>query len=158
MSSNVLSLGQRLSLSRTVSAWLSVLLIGTLFCSFVAGLFGAFDAPLGVPATFAVSAALVGVKEFTLWPQTRRANNGTIAVLKNIDVWWSGLSLIQRRQPDQKEDLVMRTENQLEYEIASIAQLAIKYDKERSKKMEEDVSATEDKSKSQKTSSEDSKK
>ena len=52
----------------------------------------------------------------------------------------------------------MRTENQLEYEIASIAQLAIKYDKERSKKMEEDVSATEDKSKSQKTSSEDSKK
>ena len=39
----------------------------------------------------------------------------------------------------------MRTENQLEYEIASIAQLAIKYDKERSKKTEDEAAATEDK-------------
>ena len=58
---------------------------------------------------------------------------------------WSGLTLIQRRQPGQKEDLVKRTEKQLEYEIASIAQLAIKYEKERSKKMEDEVAATEDK-------------
>ena len=94
-----------------------------------------------VPAVFAVSAALLAVKEFTLWPQTRRANNGTIAELKNLDVWWSGLTLIQRRQPNYKEELVTRTEKQLEYEIASIAQLAIKYDKERSKKMEDEVAA-----------------
>ena len=66
---------------------------------------------------------------------------------------------IQRRQPIQKEDLVGRTEKQLEYEIASIAQLAIKYDKERSKKMEDEVAAAEEKrknAKSQKKQSKDS--
>ena len=68
---------------------------------------------------------------------------------------------IQRRQPIQKEDLVGRTEKQLEYEIASIAQLAIKYEKERSKKMEDEVAAAEEerkKSKSKKKPSEESQK
>ena len=68
---------------------------------------------------------------------------------------------IQRRQPIQKEDLVGRTEKQLEYEIASLTQLAVRYDKERSKKMEEEVAAAEEKrekSKSQKKPSEESKK
>ena len=58
---------------------------------------------------------------------------------------------IQRRQPIQKEDLVGRTEKQLEYEIASLTQLAVRYDKQRSSKTgQDDDDATEDDSKSQK--------
>ena len=114
-----------------------------------------------MPATFAVSAAIVGVKEFTLYSQTRRANNTTIAVLKNLDVWWGGLKLIQRRQHTYKEELVTLTEKQLQYEIASIAQLAIKYEKERSKRDEDAVAAAKEereKSKSKKTPSKESSK
>ena len=108
-----------------------------------------------------MSAAFVSIKEFTLWPQTRRANNGTITELKNLDVWWSGLKLIQRRQHAYKEQLVTLAEKQLQFEIATISQLAIKYDKERQKKMEEEVAAAKEereKSKSKKTPSEESKK
>ena len=58
---------------------------------------------------------------------------------------------IQRRQPIQKEDLVGRTEKQLEYEIASLTQLAVRYDKQRSSTTgQDDDAAAEDNSKSQK--------
>ena len=73
----------------------------------------------------------------------------------------SRCKLIQRRQHAYKEQLVTLAEKQLQFEIATISQLAIKYDKEHSKKMEEEVAAAEEKrkkSKSQKTPSEDSKK
>ena len=71
----------------------------------------------------------------------------------------SGLKLIQRRQHAYKEQLVTLAEKQLQFEIATISQLAIKYDKERSKKMEDEVAAAEEKrknAKSQKKQSEDS--
>ena len=77
-----------------------------------------------------------------------------------MDVWWSGLKLIQRRQHAYKAQLVTLAEKQLQFEIATISQLAIKYDKERQKKMEEEVAAAEEeskKSKSKKTPSEESK-
>ena len=109
-----------------------------------------------MPATFAVSAALLAVKEFTLWPQTLRARNATIAELTSVNVWWSGLKLIERRQHAYKEELVTRTEKQLEYESASIAQLAVRYDKQRSSTNgQDDDAATEDNSKSQKKKSKD---
>ena len=104
--------------------------LGTLICSFAAGLFGAFKQPLMVPLVFAVSAALYSVIEYTLYPQYLRAINGTIAELKNVEVWFCGLKRVERRL--YKEELVLRTETQLTYEIASIAQLAVRYDKKRS--------------------------
>ena len=68
-----------------------------------------------------------------------------------MDVWWSGLKLIQRRQRTYKEELVKRTETQLEYEIASLTQLAVRYDKQRSSTTgQDDDAAAEDNSKSQK--------
>ena len=69
-----------------------------------------------------------------------------------MKLWWSGLKLIRRRQHTSREELVKRTENQLEYEIASIAQLAVRYDKRRSSAtgQDDDDAATEDNAKPQK--------
>jgi hypothetical protein len=139
-------LTRQTSIQIALNIKLSVLLVGTLLCSFAAGICGAFDAPLLVPLVFAVSAALYAVMDFFLWPQELRANNATIAELKNVDIWWKGLKEIQRRQPTQREQLVGRTEKQLEYEIASLTQLAVRYDKKQSSTAgQDDDAATEDK-------------
>ena len=106
-----------------------MLQFGVFLCTFTAGICGAFDAPLLVPAVLALSAAISAFIEFGLYPQWLRATNSTIAELKNIDIWWRGLTFIQHRQPYYKELLVSRTEYALSLEIGYISQLAVKRDK-----------------------------
>jgi hypothetical protein len=68
-----------------------------------------------------------------------------------VDVWWHGLTLIQQRQHAFKDELVSRTETQLTYEIASITQLAIRYDKKRSSATGQDDDAVTDEKKPKKS-------
>jgi len=99
---------------------------GVFTCTAGAALCGAVDAALLVPVIIAVSSVLNAFIELGLLPQTLRANNATVAELERVALWWSGLTLIQRRMASAKELLVERTEAALVYEVASLSQKAVK--------------------------------
>ena len=96
-----------------------------------ASLLAAFEAPLWVPVVIAFSAAISAFVAFELLTQRLNANNTSMATLKNLEIWWRGLTFIQRRHPAAKEILVQRTEEALILQIASISQLALRLDEKR---------------------------
>ena len=65
-------------------------------------------------------AASDSIVNFGQYPQLLAAYQGSIGSFKSIDIWWRGLTLVQRRQEYYRERLVERTEEALQQEILSL--------------------------------------
>ena len=98
-------------------------------------------APLLVPVVIALSAAFSAYIAFELLTQRLNANNTAMGQLKNLEIWWRGLTSLQRQHPAAKEILVRRAEDALILEIASISQLALRLDDKRADGAYEDEDA-----------------
>lgn len=71
-----------------------------------------------MPVVVAVTSFLAGLSEYQMLSTKLHAVNGAILSLENLLVWWESLSLVQKRQPEAKEYLVMTTEQAVSAEIA----------------------------------------
>ena len=75
------------------------------------GILGLLGANVWMPLAVAVYSSLNTVLEYSMVGAQLRQTNGTLTVLKNQQIWWESLSMVERRMEENKQVLVTVTEH-----------------------------------------------
>jgi hypothetical protein len=99
------------SKSPSISRDVSTVAITVVLLSVVASGLAAFEQSVWIPATLAVSAAVSSWANHQNKENKLGGINGAIHQMHQLLVWWNGLTMIEKRVIQNKEHLVLSTEN-----------------------------------------------
>ena len=93
-----------------LSRYIRVLQVGAIIASSAGALLAVYEFQLWMPTLLSFVTVLESITEYNKLPLKLRTMNITYSKLKQVMFWWSGLTLIQQRMPQNKFRLVSTVE------------------------------------------------
>jgi len=84
-------------------------------------LLGALDRSVPVPLIVQLGSALAGWEAYKQMNISVKLTNSAVGQLERLVLWWQSLSMIQKRRPDNKERLVLTTEDVISSAVPELA-------------------------------------
>ncbi len=102
----------------SLSRQIRLLQVGTIAASSAGALLASYNLQLWMPVLLSFVTVLDSVFEYNKMPLKQRCSNIAYSKLKQVIFWWSGLTLIQQRMPQNKYRLVTTIEGILYDQIS----------------------------------------
>eukprot|EP00747_Dinoflagellata_sp_TGD_P091073 gnl/TRDRNA2_/TRDRNA2_164931_c5_seq1.p1 gnl/TRDRNA2_/TRDRNA2_164931_c5~~gnl/TRDRNA2_/TRDRNA2_164931_c5_seq1.p1 ORF type:complete len:155 (+),score=25.92 gnl/TRDRNA2_/TRDRNA2_164931_c5_seq1:50-466(+) len=119
MTPAIKSLSERMPvLDRNWSIVQLVILLGTL----VSAVLGILSLQTWIPMTVAMVAGIESIAQFEQTSSQLTGANASLAQLKKLRIWWQSLSMVEKRMPTNKTQLVEEAEEAIEGEVAAWTQ------------------------------------
>ena len=119
-------MGKLVRQTPAVNRFLTTFQVIVIICSSAGAVMTMYNLEIWIPVVLAFSHMLEVTITFRQWPLRYQRNSHSFVRLKQILLWWNGLTLIQQRVPFYKNQLVDQVENLLMSEVEMITQAQMK--------------------------------